>query len=228
MQKSTQHLPPAAVARVKATSTPVVLKALRRGILNHHADTGMIAWDSDYEAWCPRPSEETVYAINEGRAWTRTIRIKPKKALVAECIRTAKAHGPDTRWDMVPLNEENADMLLSLQRGSLDGNIDNKWLRNEVDEALQAGVPVYQKRIYTTMDDYNQALHPCPRVVMAEDLLDEPRVTERKLMNAVDNISTFICRSRLFILLDEAYRAWVQGLQGRQSTMLFSKRMMEA
>jgi len=147
-------------AHIKSSTVGTVEDAIRTGPLSSEGDR--VVWNEAFEGWMPVvPVEDLSYEVNMARTYTTTIRIGVERAqLGKETASTAR--GQAAGWDIVPVREENMELLLNQQRGSIDGNVYTEFLVNDVRRALRMGRPVYQKRIFTGTQAYTQGLHPCP------------------------------------------------------------------
>jgi len=147
-------------ARIKMVSEGRLIDAIEKGVLS--SKDSRVKWDEDFETWMPTIKEEDLcYRVNMARTFTTTIRIGvPLPRLARETARTAQQEAAE--WDIIPVSDTNMDLLLNMQRGSIDGNVYTQYLVDDVREALRLGKPVYQKRIHTGQPAYTQGLHPTP------------------------------------------------------------------
>ena len=216
-------------ARIKFCSTSAVAQAVDAGSLSND-ESGKVLWNASFGRWIPPVSpHETASFANACRTYTTTIRMKPLQALVKETMRTAKEQG--RRWDIVPVSKKNVDLILNMQRGSLDGNVYTTRLEDDVLEALRLDEPVYQKRIYTSLSAYHQGLHPAPEIAPVQDAVSG-RVTSSRVVEAAssDTIHTFEYNDDLFVVLDDDFREWKSSWRedNEDQYPLFSQMMMNA
>jgi len=153
-------IPRSDAAKIKMVSESTLTDALNKGVINGTEER--VEWDDDFEEWMPKiPAEDLVYRVNMARPYITTIRIGVSlKRLAQATARTAQRQAAP--WDIVPVNRTNMDLVLNMQRGSIDGNVYTQYLVDEVREALRLDRNVYQKRLRTGMAAYTQGLHPAP------------------------------------------------------------------
>jgi hypothetical protein len=217
-------IPAPDAAKIKSVSESRVEAALKDGVLN--GERGAVAWDESFESWMPRIEEvDLSYRINLARPYTKTIRIGVSALQLArEAAATARQQAAG--WDIVPVTKENLDMVLSQQRGSIDGNVYTGHLVSDVKKALRMGRKVYQKRIHTGMQAYTQGLHPAPPVVPAHSFASS-KGGKSALGVAINEgaVDAFRYYDAVLVVDNERFRSWRKVSANHN---LFSKGLLRA
>ena len=217
-------IPAPHAAKIKSVSESRVKAALKDSVLNGKGR--MVAWDDSFESWMPRIGEiDLSYRINLARPYTKTTRIGVSPLRLArEAAATARTQAAG--WDIVPVTRENLDMVLSQQRGSIDGNVYTDHLVSDVKEALRMGRKVYQKRIHTGMQAYTQGLHPAPAVVPAHSFAAS-KGGKSALGVAINEgaVDAFRYYDAVLVVDNERFRSWRKVSANHN---LFSKGLLRA
>ena len=213
-------------AHIKMASERRVRSALSAGLLTMGPGDEVV-WDDAWESWLPSVREASLaYRVNYCRLYTTTIRVGvPLHRLALETARTARVQ--NVSWDIVPLRRGNMDLLLAMQRGSIDGNVCTEQFRSEIQEALRLGRPVYQKRLHTDTEVYTQGLHPTPAVAPGRAI--SKLHSHKALGDAIreGTVNAIHYRGSLLVTLDADYRAWT-GEKMAPHHHLFSKALLRA
>jgi len=194
-------------ASIKFVSGSRVRAALKDGVLSGTDTT--VTWDESFESWMPRVGEiDLSYRINLARPYTKTTRIGVDPLQLArEAAVTARQQAAE--WDIIPITSRNLEMVLSQQRGSIDGNVYTDGLVSDVKKALRIGRKVYQKRIHTGMQAYTQGLHPAPAVVPAHSFASS-KGGKSALGVAINEgaVDSFRYHDAVLVVDNERFRSW--------------------
>jgi len=224
------HLPqdlrlikPEDAAHIKFVSRGRIERAVKDGVLD--SEDGRVVWDDAFEGWMPVVAEEDLsYRVSMARTYTTTIRIGVERSkLGKETAITAKRQAAG--WDIVPVRQENMELVLNQQRGSIDGNVYTDYLVSDVKKALRLGRPVYQKRIFTGLPAYTQGLHPCPAFLPGHTL-SSTKGERSSLGVAIENGDVDSARYHDAVLVVENER--LQEWRGAANHNLFTKGLLRA
>ena len=143
-------------ARSKLCSTSDIRAAVEAGALK--GDDVFVVWDEDYEQWVPDVSLQRVAAALNARRFDSkyilpAVSSKPVAEVHEMTSRSAKElNGYD--WFVIPVTRWNLDLLLGLHDGYHDAQVYGDSVLQEIEDMLDRGERVYQRRIGLTADDY--------------------------------------------------------------------------